>query len=244
MCALTIVLFGLLPAWRASQVDPQQSLNAASRGNTESRDGGRIRAVLVSTEVALGTLLTIGSRYGLPEFSLVVRSAGLLDGFSKALPESVSKVDADVPIAKIRTMSELIGKWSHQRRFNAGLLTAFALTAVLLAAIGVYGVVAYAVLERRKEIGVRIALGADSRHVTKLVLRNGMAPVLIGLGAGVVTAMLLAKVMASLLFKVSALDPITFISAPLVLALAGAVTCWLTARHAKRIDPAVCLRLE
>ena len=141
-------------------------------------------------------------------------------------------------------MSELIGKWSHQRRFSAVLLTAFALTAALLAVIGIYGVVAYAILERRKEIGVRIALGATSRHVTQLVLRYGMAPVLIGLVAGVGMAMLLTKVMATLLFNVSTLDPITFISAPLSLALAGAVPCWLTARHARRIDPAVCLRLE
>jgi ABC-type antimicrobial peptide transport system permease subunit len=119
-----------------------------------------------------------------------------------------------------------------------------ALTAVILAVIGIYGVVAYAILERRKEIGVRIALGATSRHVTQLVLRYGMAPVLIGLVAGVVMGMLLANVMASLLFKVSTLDPITFICAPLALALAGAVPCWLTARNARRIDPAVCLRLD
>jgi ABC-type antimicrobial peptide transport system permease subunit len=141
-------------------------------------------------------------------------------------------------------MSELIGKWSHQRRFGAVLLTAFGLTAALLAVIGIYGVVAYAILERRKEIGVRIALGASSRHVTQLVLWYGMAPVLIGLVAGVVMAMLLTRLMATLLFNVSTLDPITFISAPLALAFAGAVPCWLTARHARRIDPAVCLRLE
>jgi ABC-type antimicrobial peptide transport system permease subunit len=115
---------------------------------------------------------------------------------------------------------------------------------VVLAAIGIYGVVAYSALQRWKEIGVRIALGATTKNVTLLVFRNGMAPVLAGLLAGVAMAVLLARVIASLLFKVSIVDPITFISAPLILALAGAVPCWLTARRARRIDPAVCLHLD
>ena len=118
------------------------------------------------------------------------------------------------------------------------------LRAVLLAAIGIYGVVSNGMQQRRKEIGLRIALGADDRSVTQLIFRNGMAPVLIGLSAGIVMAMLLARLIASLLFQVSAFDVITFLTAPLALALAGALPCWLTARQARRIDPMVCLRID
>jgi len=133
---------------------------------------------------------------------------------------------------------------AQQRRFQAGLLTVFAFAAVLLAAIEIYGVVANGIQQRRKEIGLRMALGADSRNVTQLVFRNGIAPVFAGLLDGVVMSMLLANVLASLLFQVSTLDLINFLGAPLVLASAGLLPCWLTARQTRRIDPAVCLRID
>jgi ABC-type antimicrobial peptide transport system permease subunit len=115
---------------------------------------------------------------------------------------------------------------------------------VLLAAIGVYGVVAYSIVQRIREIGLRVALGAGARDVMQLVFRYGMAPVAVGLVAGVGMATLLSKVMGSLLFRVSAFDPMIFIGAALVSACAGVVPCWLMSRRALRIDPAVCLRVE
>jgi putative ABC transport system permease protein len=157
---------------------------------------------------------------------------------------AVAQVDPEIPVREIRTISESVGKSTQQRRFQTALFTAFALIAVLLAAMGVYGVVAYSLLQRRREIGLRIALGADRRDVTQLVFRSGMSPVLVGLVLGVGMATVLGQAMASLLFNVSTRDPITFLLSPLVLVLAGAVPCGLIARRALRIDPGVCLRVE
>lgn len=123
-------------------------------------------------------------------------------------------------------------------------LGAFASVAVLLAAMGIYGVVAYSIMQRRMEIGVRIALGAKQRDVGNLVFRSGMAPVFIGLATGLVAAVFLARLISSLLFKVSALNPTIFIVSPLIFLLSGALPCWLMARRAARIDPVVALRLE
>jgi predicted permease len=429
LCVFTTVLFGLLPAWRASHVDPQTALNTAGRGSTDALRGGRLRAVLVSAEVALGTVLVIGSglllsslhrvinaprgfdggdiltldlvlpsprypaiekqasffravhegvgsipgvmnvavttwlplageamdfvapegtvdvqniqekgtlfakpivsaeyftamriplragrllrnegeservavlsesaarilwpgedplgrkvvmplnpgRYwrvigivsdllsggldraptpafyrfyeqqGATRFSIVVRTALAPDALAKSVREAVSRVDPEIPVPEMRSMPGLIAKSVQPRRFQAVLVSGFALVAVLLAAIGIYGVVAYSVAQRRKEIGVRIALGAKQLDVRNLVFRNGMAPVLIGLCAGLLAAAFLARLIASLLFQVSTLDAVTFISAPLILVLAGALPCWLTARQAAHIDPVVALRLE
>lgn len=426
VCALTTVLLGVLPAWRAAQIDPQESLRGACRAISETRRSGRVHAVLVSAEVTFGTLLAIGSgllivslhntmnaslgftadhvlvadfklppdkyqttaardrffrglrdelaplpgvshiaatrllplntelfvpvvtedseaagpiqprfltapnvtsdyfqamgiplregrffregetdevavisesaarilwpgenpigrkvaqpeqipktwlrvvgvagdvlsagldrpstpaiyrpfsRYGTLGFTLVIRTA-VSDGFRETLGRAIAKVDAEIPVPETRTISELIGKSTGQRRFQTALFTVFALTAVLLAAIGVYGVVAFSVLQRMREIGLRVALGADARDVMQLVFRYGMAPVVVGLAAGIGMATVFSKVMASLLFKASAFDPVIFIGAALVCACAGAVPCWLMTRRALRIDPALCLRAE
>jgi hypothetical protein len=141
-------------------------------------------------------------------------------------------------------MAAIAAKSVQSRAFQMLLLSAFALVALLLAAIGIHGVVAYAVLLRRKEIGVRIALGADPQHISRMVFQNGLTPVVVGLPIGLFAAGLFARLMSSLLFQVRALDPVTFIVAPLVLLVAAAAPCWLTARRAAHIDPMDCLRLE
>jgi predicted permease len=433
ICALTTLVFGFLPAWRASRADPQQALSASGRGYTDTRSGGKLRAALVSAEVALGTVLVIGSglllisfhrvmnaprgfddsdilisdlvlpspRYqgfakqapffgavrdvivsipgvinvavnsrpplmqerldtalregvgNIPPwelpfvawqsssaeyftimkiplrsgrifrdagetervvvvsesaagmiwpgenplgkrlsklvdrpgtyyrvvgvvgdvrsagldlaptpaiyrsftqtggdgpngmaFSIVIRAAIAPDALASSVRQGVWKVDPEIPVPEMRAMRDTISKSLEPRQFQVSLLSAFGFIAVLLAAVGVYGVVSYSVLQRRKDIGVRITLGADQREVHRLVFRNGMTPVFLGLGAGLLAAAILTRLIASMLFGVNNLDPVTFIGAPFVLMVSAGVPCWLTARRAARIDPVVALRLE
>lgn len=166
--------------------------------------------------------------------------AALATPFRKA----ISQLDPDVPVLELRPMGDVIAGSVQMRRFQTWLLTAFALIAVLLAAIGIYGIVAYSILQRRKEIGVRVALGANPMSVSRLVFQIGLAPVVSGLTAGLVAASLFSKLLASLLFRVTVFDPVTFLVAPLMLMLSASVPCWLIARKASRIDPMEALRTD
>jgi predicted permease len=176
--------------------------------------------------------------------TLVIQAAVPPAALATPLREAISRLDPDVPVAALRPIQDVITGSVQTRLFQTSLLSAFALIAVLLATIGIYGVVAYSILQRRKEIGVRVALGANPKDVSQLVFRNGLAPVLSGLTAGLVAAPLFSGLVASLLFRVPVLDPVTFLVTPLVLILAAAVPCWLIARKASLIDPMDALRLE
>jgi putative ABC transport system permease protein len=176
--------------------------------------------------------------------TLVIQAAVPPGSLATPLREAISRLDPEVPVMPIRPMAEVITASVQMRRFQTSLLVAFAFLAVLLAAIGIYGVVAYSILQRRKEIGVRVALGAIPKDISRLVFRKGLTPVLSGLIAGLFVAPLCSKFVTSLLFRVSVLDPVTFVATPLVLVLAAAVPCWLIARKASRIDPMDALRLD
>ena len=130
------------------------------------------------------------------------------------------------------------------RRFTLLLLGLFALLALLLGAVGIYGVMAYMVTQRTQEIGIRLALGVQTGDVFKLVVRQGLAPVFAGVALGLAGSFALARVIASLLFRVSATDPITFISLPFLLAAVALLACWLPARRATKVDPLVAIRRE
>jgi predicted permease len=178
------------------------------------------------------------------QFSIVMQTRLAPKFLSRAVREAVWSVDSAIPVPEVHAFSNNVESSVEQRRFQALLLSVFAGIAALLASLGIYGVVAYAVLQRRKEFGVRIVLGADHREIRRLVFTHGMAPVIIGLAIGALVAMSAARWIGGLLFHVSALDPSSFLEASLLLMLTSALPCWLTARQASRTDPAEALRLD
>ena len=156
----------------------------------------------------------------------------------------VSAIDPDQPIANVNTVSALVSASIAQPRFNVLLLSAFAAVAMILAVVGVYGVMSYSVALRTREIGVRIALGGQARDIAGLIVRQGMRVALTGLAIGLVSALALGRVMTGLLFGVTAADPLTFTAAGVVLAAVALAACYLPARRAMRIDPVTALRNE
>jgi len=156
----------------------------------------------------------------------------------------VRELDRDVPISNVNTMEQLVAQSVAQRRFGMFLLGTFALLALLLAAIGIYGVVSYSVTQRTQEIGVRMALGASATDVLKMVLRNGMSLALIGVGLGLVGAFGLTRLMSRLLFEVTPTDVTTFALVSVGLISVALLACYLPARRAMKVDPLEALRYE
>ena len=156
----------------------------------------------------------------------------------------IREVDPDQPVSNVATMAELLGEEASQRRMGMIMLAAFAGLALLLASLGIYGVLAYFVTQHTNEIGVRLALGASTRNILFLVLRKGMGLTLLGVVIGVAAAFGLTRLMSSLLFGVKAVDPLTFVTVPLLLAGVALLACYLPARLATKVDPLVALRYE
>jgi ABC-type antimicrobial peptide transport system permease subunit len=153
-------------------------------------------------------------------------------------------VDKDQTINDVRTMDEIVTRSLSARRFNLWLLGAFAALALALASVGIYGVISYAVSQRTREIGVRIALGAQPRDILRLVIKQGLVLTLSGIAIGLVAAFALTRWLESLLFGVSKTDPLTFASVALLLTLVALLACFIPAQRAAKVDPMVALRGE
>jgi putative ABC transport system permease protein len=161
-----------------------------------------------------------------------------------AAQNEVRALDPEQPVAEIRTMEDVLSESISRQRFNMLLLAIFASVALILAVVGIYGVIAYSVTQRTHEIGIRMALGAQAFDIMKMVVGQGMLLTGIGLVAGIGAAVGLTWVMSSLLFDVGATDVTTFVLVSLVLAAAAMVATVLPARRATRVDPMVALRYE
>jgi putative ABC transport system permease protein len=160
------------------------------------------------------------------------------------IKERIRSVDNTSPISKIATMDQLISDSLARRRLYMVLLTVFAGAALLLAAVGIYGVMSYSVSQRVNEMGIRIALGAQARDVLMLVMKRGMGVALAGMAIGIAAAFALTRLMSSLLFGVSATDPFAFIAVVATLILVALLACWIPARRATRVDPMTALRID
>jgi predicted permease len=178
------------------------------------------------------------------EAFIVLHTSGDPHSAAAAARREIHTLDHDLPVFEVRTMDEIIGRSAQNREFSVLLLALFAALALVLAAIGLYGVLSYLVSQRAGEIGIRMALGAQTSEVRRLVLVQGMKPALAGILVGLVGAAFGTQLLRSLLFDVSPGDPLTFVAVPLVLLAVAVIACLIPATRATRIDPTMALRRE
>ena len=176
--------------------------------------------------------------------TLVVRTKSDPRALAGAIREQVQSLDPSQAVYEVETMSERVAESVEQQRFAAALLALFAALALVLATLGLYSVTAYIVTRRTHEIGIRMAIGAQPKDVLQLILRGGAKLILAGMCIGVAGALALAQLMRSLLFGISAIDPLTFIAAVVLLALVALAACYIPARRAAKVDPLIALRYE
>ncbi len=175
---------------------------------------------------------------------VVVRSSLSTSSVAAAIRQAVHSIDNGLPVTDVESFADALGQSISQERFCAFLLGSFSVIALVLAAVGIYGVISYSASQRTHEIGIRMALGAQRRDVLRLILGEGAKLAMLGLGLGVVLALLLTRLIASMLYGVSATDPLTFGIVVIVLLGVAVTACYIPARRAMRVDPMVALRYQ
>jgi predicted permease len=176
--------------------------------------------------------------------TMVVRTSARPESVIGAIRGEFRKMDPNLPVTDVKTLSEHMNLSLFPARAVAALLLAFGLLALALAAIGIFGVMSYSVSQRTREIGVRMALGAGAKEIFKLVVGTGMTLTLIGMGLGLALALIGTRLLSSLLYSVSAVDPLTFVGVTLLLGLVAFLACYFPARRAMKTDPMIALRYE
>ena len=183
-------------------------------------------------------------RFAPPYMSVAVKTARGDLSIAPSVVNAVREIDPDVPVSEIRMMAEVIAVSTAQRRFTMALLIVFSGVALVLASVGIYGVISYSVTQRTQEIGIRMALGAQHRDVVRMIVGNAMILTAIGIAFGAVGAFTLTRLMTTLLFNVTPQDPVTFMAVALLLAAVASIAAYLPGRRATRLDPVVALRTE
>ena len=161
-----------------------------------------------------------------------------------AVKSQIVAVDKDQPVSSVATMAQTLSESTSEPRFRSELLSAFALLAVVLAAVGLYGVIAYSVIQQTHEIGIRMALGAEPRAVSRMVVKHGMVLTLIGIAVGLAGAFALTRLLSDMLYGVQPSDPTSFLAVFLLLAAVGLLASYIPARRATKVDPMVALRYK
>ncbi len=179
-----------------------------------------------------------------PSVAVLVRAGSDPMSLAGAIRREVRSLDKELPVQDLRTMEQILHESTSEPRFNMLLLGTFAALALILASVGVYGVVSYSVLQRSQEMGIRMALGAQRRDVLKLVVSQGMTSALVGVGIGLAAALGLTRVMSSLLYGVQPTDPLTFVAVGLLVSFVALLASYIPARRATEVDPIVILRYE
>jgi predicted permease len=206
---------------------------------------GNVREISLAVEPQPEAYYPLGQAPAPPvEMTVVARTNLELPGFVRALQREIASLGADQPLGNARTLEETVSLTLRSRRLSMMLLSIFSGCALLLAALGIYAMLAFSVTQRTREIGVRMALGASAGAVVRMVVRQGMMLAVAGATLGIAGALALARVMDGLLFGVGSHDPATFAAATAVLLAAALLACWLPARRAARLDPQLALRAE
>jgi predicted lysophospholipase L1 biosynthesis ABC-type transport system permease subunit len=174
----------------------------------------------------------------------VVRTQSEPHALATQVTSALREATGGLPVAHIRTMDEIFRLNISRQRFNVLLLTVFGLSGLLLAAVGIYGLMAFSVEQRTQELGIRMAMGAQTSHLRNMVLGQGMILTVIGVAIGIVAAFWLSRFLTSFLFGVKAWDPLAFILTPLLLSMVALAATWIPAVRATRVDPMTALRFE
>jgi putative ABC transport system permease protein len=205
---------------------------------------GDVRSFGLDTDVGPMVYASAMAYPGWNPMSLVVRSD--VDPLSHvtAIRSVMREIDPAIPLYDVRGLDDLLTDSFGSRRFNMYLLGCFAAAAAVLSCVGLFGVLAYLVAQRTRDIGIRLALGAERRNVMRMIVGRGMTLVICGAAIGLLTALAAARAMKSLLFSISPWDPLTFAAVPLLLCAVALIACYVPALRASRVDPLVALRSE
>jgi predicted permease len=195
-------------------------------------------------EPAGAEMYLLGAQVDWSSEELVVRTKNPLKSLAPAVRATLHEIDPKMPVNEFRSLDDIVDQAVSPKRLITLLLGFFSGLALLLASVGIYGVISYSVNQRTAEFGIRMALGATKTDILRMVIGGGMVPVWVGLGIGLLTSLFLTRGLRSLLFGVSATDPLTFVSYALVLAGVGLLACWVPARGAAKVDPMEALRCE